>query len=300
MKFSKVHNLGHWGCCRGDGNFEGEIIDEGFGFNFIPDKAQPMNEPADASNFRGKRRLTADEYEYYYRMLDGNSISLPAKVAIAIVLAADLKRLYPATPKLQKDAYLESFISELAKLSDNDKKKVYGEVYAFDYYLVNSTVADFLPSNVVPYEASAYDFQKLIEAKTAEQDVLDQIRENKLQQDARYQKFKMEESQRVASSEFDAGYTDRMAKFITENIDLFLKNMFSDEFNMLAWSEAQLKEKERLYQDVLNRVALGSLKPDQAVEEYRKLLNNLRLVEEQKAELANYAHPILKYVNTKG
>lgn len=296
MKIIRGHNPGHLGCCRDDGNFQGEVIDESLGFNYIPGKAQPLSEPNAASDWRGKRRLTVDEYEYYYRMIYNESLPLTSRIAISFVLAADLKRLYPATPSLQKDSALENFVKMLPTLSDADKQKVYGEVYAFDYYLINSSVSDFLPANVVPYESAAYDFQKLIETKTAKQDVLDQINENKMMQDKRYQEFKM--SQAVDSEEkaFDDEYTNRMAKFIMDNIDLFLKNMFSDEFNLLKWSEQQLKMKEDIYADVLRRVESGQLKPEDAVDEYRKLLNAMRVqVETQQ----NFQHPILKYVTTK-
>lgn len=300
----RKHNAGHIGCCRDDGNFQGITIDESqgidgnFGFNYIPDQAQPLDQIADPSTWRGKRRLTVDEYEFYYRKLDDNNLSLPARIAMAFVLAADLKKLYPATPKLQKDNVLESFIAEFDKLTEAQKKKVYGEAYAFDYYLMTSSVADFLPANVVPYEASAYDFQKLIEARTAKQQVIDQVLENKMMQDKKYQQFKMEESQKVESSEFDAGYPERMAKFILENLELFLTSMFSDEYGMLEWSEKQLQAQKDIYQGILNEVQAGTLAPEKAMDEYRTRLNAMRNIIEKQEIAQNYNHPILKYVKS--
>lgn len=282
------HQPGHIGCCddAGDGTM---------GFTYKPGAAQALADPANAQ-YKGKRNLSVDEFEYYYRMLEDPAISVHGKIAVALVLRADMIRLYKGSPDYAEDEYLKQWADQYTTLPEATKQLVNGEVAAFDAFLTNSKLADYYPANIIPFIEAADAYQIAANQKAIEDQAMIKQMEDERNKQIEYIKYQAMEDLKKAVAEFDLTMTSDQEAYIRKNFEDYLKGIENGLDLNMALDAEKMKMKDAAYQDVVGKFNRNEMTYEEAMSLYAKRLEEINAMEVGTLLFGkSYIHPMLTY-----
>lgn len=263
----------------------------------------------------GKRRvLEVDEFEAYLSFLDDSDerVSLPVKAAIAVVLQADLKRLYGSEYPYNKIKLIDDWAGFYKGLSDLAKDIADSEIHAFEAYLVSRPSINPLNLHYYQQTQSQFDAFKLsmendtlrFQSELARQRSINE-RNQFIERDMFVQKQNHTiDKMKSEMTKGDYAFNQRMRQFTKENIVDYLAGSFfrsplAQRMNELK-SDLEFDARQRIIEMVTNGSMLA-IDGISLYDAYLSIIDKSKSIEDFKVlerglVTRPVSHPLLRFL----
>jgi hypothetical protein len=239
---------------------------------YVPGKATPIT---DANRKQAsfiptvyRRKLGPEEFAYYFAFLTTDEVSEPVKAALAIVLKADLIRLYKADYSAYADKLIEDYVQYYEVLTPEQKSIADGEIHAFEMELARvinyNKYNNWLQKESLDWFQSARMWDAKNQYKKSKQEYEDE------------QAYLLEvERQKAELLKNRPVYLQRYNDYVRENFMDYLASILS--IHKVNWQMGGEKSDMEFMarNTIIGMIEEEKLQPYKSLEMYHKLLNDI-------------------------
>ena len=240
-------------------------------FEYTPGKMRILGPKEITPHWGGKRMLDPDEYIYFRSFLDedvpAEDIPIVSKAGIAVVLQADLKKLYVDSYHLFPDQMVDEWVEYYKTLVGDAKRAADSEIWYFEKYLLEARMKIekyYVGTVEEAYHKLAIQNSKIMDyqydvIQANEQEIKKQYRDESLQKQKQQVDLKIKRDELMNT---DPAIVLRKDEWIRKNIIGYLAGYFVNHpLSYMAdnmRSDLEYEVRQEIIEEVNRRTMTGS------------------------------------------